>query len=114
MAGNGAASRVRKTAFSSVSGYVPLMLAGGALTVLAGFFLTGPHAPTMVVENGIAREDEGLAAHLWQLLMVLQPPTILFFAARWLPKDPMRTLVMIGLQVAGMACAAFPVWYLGL
>ena len=105
---------VGKTAFRAVSGYVPIMLAVAALAVLAGYFLTGPHAPDMVVENGIAREDAGLAAQLWQVFMALQLPAIVFFAVRWLPKDLKRALVMIGVQIACMACAAFPVWYLGL
>ena len=46
--------------------------------------------------------------------MALQLPAILFFAVRWLPKDLKRAVVMIGVQIACMACAAFPVWYLGL
>ena len=31
--------------------------------------------------------DEGLEAHLWQLLMAGQLPLIALFAMRWLPRD---------------------------
>ena len=103
-----------KSAFRSVSAYVPLLLSAAAITVVAGFFFTGPHAPPVVIENGVARADEGTAAHLWQIFMALQLPAILVFAVKWLPRDPRRALVLLGLQIAAIGCAAFPVWYLGL
>ena len=31
--------------------------------------------------------DEGTPAHLFQLLMLVQAPIILFFAVKWLPQD---------------------------
>ena len=103
-----------KSAFRSVSAYVPLLLSAAALTVVAGYLFTGPHTPPTVIENGVARADEGTAAHLWQIFMVPQLPAILVFAVKWLPRDSRRALGLIGLQVAGIGCAAFPVWYLGL
>ena len=40
-----------------------------------------------VATHGLVRqEDEGLAAHLWQLLIILQVPFVAFFAIRWLPR----------------------------
>ncbi len=32
--------------------------------------------------------DEGGAAHIWQILMVLQIAAVLFFAVRYLPEKP--------------------------
>ena len=38
-----------------------------------------------LVTNGFKHEiDEGALAHLWQLLIVIQMPLIVFFAFRWL------------------------------
>jgi hypothetical protein len=109
MTGNGPSSPFRAT-----SAWVPVALAGGAIALLAGTLLTGPHAPNIVVENGVPREDEGAVAHLWQLLMLLQVPCVLFFAAWWLPKDPKRALAMLGIQGFAFVAAALPVWLLEL
>ena len=93
----------------SLSGWIPLILAGAALALLGGYIVTGPHEPYMVVENGVARPDEGAVAHTWQLLMLLQLPAILFFAVTWLPRDPRRTAMMLGLQGLAFILAALPV-----
>ena len=100
--------------FRAPSAWIPVALAGAAIALLAGYLLTGPHTPNIVVENGIPREDEGAAAHLWQLLMLLQVPCVLFFAAWWLPKDPKRALAMLGIQGLAFLLAALPVWLLEL
>jgi hypothetical protein len=100
--------------FRAKSAWVPIALAGAAIALLGTYLLTGPHAPNIVVENGVPREDEGAAAHLWQLLMLLQVPCVLFFAAWWLPKDPKRALAMLALQGVAFVLAALPVWLLEL
>jgi len=80
----------------SPSALLPIGLAVAALTLpwiaLAVF---GPD-PT---------GDEGAAAHLYQLLMVLQGPIILFFALKWLPREPREALTVLALQ-GGAWCAA--------
>ena len=95
--------------FRATSAWIPVALAGAAIALVAGYLVTGPHEPNIVVENGIAREDEGTAAHLWQLLMLLQVPCVLYFAAWWLPKDPRRALAMLGIQGFAFVAAALPV-----
>ena len=95
--------------FRSTSAWIPVALAGAAIALLAGYLLTGPHAPNIVVENGIPREDESATARLWQLLMLLQVPCVLFFAAWWLPKDPKRALAMLAIQGLAFVLAALPV-----
>ena len=95
--------------FRATSAWVPVALAGAATALLAGYLLTGPHAPTMVVENGVPRQDESGTARLWQLLMLLQVPCMLYFAAWWLPKDPRRALAMLGIQGFAFVAAALPV-----
>lgn len=47
--------------------------------------------------------DEGLEAHLFQLIMPLQALIILAFALTWLLKRPKAAVAVIGLQVAAAA-----------
>ena len=49
--------------------------------------------------------DEGWQAHLFQLLMVLQVPIVLLFAATANWKEPSRTLRVLGLQTAAWGAA---------
>jgi hypothetical protein len=56
-------------------------------------------------------QDEGAAAHLFQLLMVLQGPIILFFAIKWLPREPREALTVLALQF-GAWCAALGTLFL--
>ena len=68
-----------------------------------------------IARFGTGREaDEGTSAHLWQILMAGQLPIIVFFAIKWLPKNPKTALATLALQaIAGLAALA-PVFYLGL
>ena len=76
----------------------------GALAVVIG------HIATL----GVARQaDEGVEAHLWQLLIEGQIPVIAFFAIRWLPSDPRGALRILGLQAIAAFAAAAPVLLLG-
>ena len=102
------------SAFRAPSGWIPVALALAAIALLAGYLVTGPHEPYVVVENGIPREDETAAARIWQLLMLGQLPFILYFAAAWLPKDTRRAFVMLAIQGAAFVAAALPVYLLGL
>ena len=95
--------------FRATSAWVPVELAGAAIALLAGYLLTGPHAPSIVIENGIPRQDESGVARLWQLLMLLQVPCVLYFAAWWIPKDPKRALAMLSVQGLAFVAAALPV-----
>jgi hypothetical protein len=97
------------SAFRAPSAWIPPVLAAAATAVLAGYLLTGPHEPAMVVENGVARPDESGAARVWQLLMLGQLPVMLWFAAAWLPKDRARAIKVLALQGAAFAAAALPV-----
>ena len=86
------------------SAFLPVVMSGAALALLVGYILM----------FGTARqEDEGTAAHLWQLLMAGQVPIIGFFVIRWLPAEPRKALPVLALQISAAVAAAFPVWYLG-
>jgi hypothetical protein len=95
------------------SAFIPLLMSAAALALLIGYVVTGPHEPNLVTENGVTRQDEGTAAHLWQLLMGLQLPIVFYFAVRWLPRQPRAALMVLGAQFVAGVSAAFPVWYLG-
>jgi hypothetical protein len=56
--------------------------------------------------------DEGAAAHLWQLLMVLQVPVVILFAMRWVPQAPGKALPILGLQAGAALAAMAPVFLL--
>jgi hypothetical protein len=100
------------TPFRSLSGWTPLVLAAAALALLGGFWVTGPHAPNMVMDHGVLRQDEGVAARLWQLLMLAQLLAIAVFLVRWAPKSPKPAMAMLALQACGLVAAALPVWLL--
>ena len=68
-----------------------------------------------VARYGGAREaDEGTSAHIWQLLMALQMPVMLYFAARWFRRSPGRTVFVLALQALAAVAALLPVFLLGL
>jgi hypothetical protein len=86
------------------SAFLPIAMSAAALAVLVGYILM----------FGTARqEDEGTAAHLWQLLMAGQVPVIGFFALKWLPAEPKKAIGVLALQIAAAFAAAFPVFYFG-
>lgn len=61
---------------------------------------------------GVAREaDEGAGAHVFQLLMAAQLPIVLLFAVRFLPKEPMKSVAVMGLQLSAALMALTPVWW---
>ncbi len=49
--------------------------------------------------------DEGWQAHLFQLLMLLQVPVVILFAATMNWKQPSRALLFLGLQAAAWSAA---------
>ena len=64
---------------------------------------------------GVVHEpDEGTAAHIWQLLMGLQIPIIVFFAIKWLVRAPRQALYVLALQAAAALAALAPVYFLKL
>ena len=97
------------SAFRAPSAWIPLVFAVAATALLAGYLLTGPHEPNIVMEHGVARRDETATARIWQLLMLAQLPFMLWFAAAWLPKDPKRARVMVALQAAAFGAAVLPI-----
>ena len=81
---------------------VPVAMSAAALAVLIAY----------VALNGTAQqEDEGAAAHIWQILMAGQLPVIGFFAIKWLPLERKPALQVLALQFTAAMAAIFPVWW---
>jgi hypothetical protein len=58
------------------------------------------------------QEDEGTTAHIWQILMAGQIPIIVFFALKWLPRNPKEALLILVLQGSMALMALTPVFLL--
>jgi len=58
--------------------------------------------------------DEGSIVHIFQLLMTLQWPIVLFFAVKWLRRAPGQTLRVLALQAAAWLAGCAPVYFLHL
>ena len=85
------------------SAFLPLVMSLIAIAVILIHIARFGPAP---------QPDEGTSAHLWQLLMALQLPIIVFFAIRWLPRSPRSSLLVLFLQVTGGLAALAPVYFL--
>lgn len=87
------------------SGWLPIGMAMAALSVVL----------VHIAFFGTARqEDEGTAAHLWQILIVAQLLVIAFFAVKWLPRAPRQAIGVLVLQAVALLAALAPVFLLGL
>jgi hypothetical protein len=53
-------------------------------------------------------------AHLFQIWLVLEALMRAFFAMRWLPLMPKRTLLVMAIQIGGVLAACAPVFYFDL
>jgi len=62
---------------------------------------------------GFVREaDEETAAHIWQILMALQIPIVIFFAVKWLPSTQKQALQVLALQAGAYLLSLAAVFYL--
>ena len=87
--------------------FLPLAMSGAAFALV-------PIALALHGFDGIRQPDEGLFAHLWQLLMAGQLPIIAYFAIQWLPRSPKQAALVLALQLAAGLAAAAPVFLLHL
>src|SRR5689334_23350211 len=85
------------------SAFLPIALSLAALSVVLG----------QIVLVGVARQaDEGTAAHVWQLLILAQAPIVVFFAVKYLPRNPRQAVVILLLQSIAVLAALAPVYFL--
>ena len=86
------------------SAFLPLVMSLGALGTIIAVLATHGPAP---------QQDEGTAAHIWQLLVAGQLPIIVFFMAKWVPRFPRQAGQVLALQVGAALAAMAPVFLLG-
>ena len=65
----------------------------------------------VAIHGAVAEADEGIEAHLFQLLMPVQLVAMAYFALTWLPRSPRRTLVMLALQLAATIAVLAAVYW---
>jgi hypothetical protein len=87
------------------SAFVPVAMSLAALVMVLGF---------LARYGAVHEADEGAAAHIFQLLMVLRVPIVGFFAMKWLPRAPKPALRILALQAAAGLAALAPVYFAGL
>lgn len=62
--------------------------------------------------SGVSRQpDEGAAAHIFQIWLVVEVVTIAAFTVRWVPRKPKEALIVLAVQIACALAACAPVWY---
>ena len=85
------------------SALVPIGMSLAALALVVGHFL----------RYGIVHEtDEGTAAHVFQLLIVLQVPIVAYFGITRLPQAPREGLAVLAVQAVAVAAAFAGVYFL--
>jgi hypothetical protein len=92
------------------SAFLPLAMSLSALTMVLVSLAVG-----LARGGKIAHDpDEGSVAHLWQLLMTVHMPIVLFFAIKWLRRAPGQTLRILGLQAGAWLASCAPIYFLHL
>jgi hypothetical protein len=90
--------------------FIPLAMSATALLLVMVAVL-----PSLLHNQAIVHEkDEGTLAHLWQLLMSVQLPIVLYFAVKWLGRAPRQAFGVLALQAGAWLAACAPVYFLHL
>lgn len=88
------------------SAYVPVILSVCALLMLAGAFTYNLVTGVVVKED----HDEGVLAHLYQIMIGVQILIIPWFALRWGWRDWRAGATLLALQVLAIAGSMVPLW----
>ena len=84
------------------SAWVPIVMSLATIVVLIVSF---------AMHGLVHQADEGVAAHLFQILMFGQVPIVAFFVLKWLPSNPKQTILILSLQILLALLAMAPVFY---
>jgi hypothetical protein len=103
-----------RSSFRSVllqwSAILPLVMSLTALAMLLGLIALG-----LITAKPIRHEhDDQTIEHLFQILMTVQLPIVLFFASKWLRRAPKPALRVLALQAGAWLAACAPVYLLHL
>ena len=97
---------VSNTLFKQPSAWIPLVMSLAALLLILGY---------VAIFGIVHNEDEGLPAHIFQLIMTAQVPIATWFAIKWLPKRTTQALTVLAAQAV---CWIIPIlvvfWFEGL
>jgi hypothetical protein len=93
------------TLIKKPSAFIPVALSFAALATVLGH---------VAIFGAVREADEGTAAHIFQLLMVIQLPISAFFAIRWLRYQPRQALLILAIQAGSALAALAPVFVLDL
>lgn len=86
------------------SAFVPVVMSVAAMgTIVAQLVFVGS-AP---------QPDEGTAAHLFQLLIGMQLPIVLYFAIKWLGRAARPAGIVLLIQFAAALLALAPIYHFG-
>ena len=75
-----------------------------ALPVLMSLVMIAFGSREVVMNGPVRQPDEGIAAHLFQLLMPVEAVLITIYAFTWLPRTPRLAAAVLALQI-GLALA---------
>lgn len=88
------------------SAYLPLILSTAALLLLAGAFTFNFLTGAAVKED----HDEGVLAHLYQIMIGVQVLIIPWFALRWGWREWHAGATLLALQVLAITASFVPLW----
>jgi hypothetical protein len=77
------------------------------------FSAIAPIVMSLVAMAVILLPDQGNAIQVFNLLLMGQAPVVAFFAMKWLPRDPARSLQVLGVQALAAALALVPSVFFG-
>ena len=93
------------TLLKTPTAYVPI-----AMSAMA-FSMTVLH---LLRFGAVHEADEGVSAHVFQLLMLAQLPIIGVFAVKFMPNEPRNACATMAIQLGAALLALTPVWWFGL
>ncbi len=92
------------------SALVPVAMSLLALAIVAVALAVDIHSVGHIVRS----PDEGSVAHVWQLLMTVQMPIVLYFLVKWARRAPAETLGVFAVQAGAWLASCAPVYFLHL
>ncbi len=88
-----------------ISGWVPIAIPVTIVLMLTSY---------LVLAGSERDTDEGFAAHMFQLLLLVQATVMVYFAVKWLPERPREAMQTLALQLIAIVIAISPVFILRL
>lgn len=89
--------------FKQPGAWIPLSMSLAALVMILVYV-----AMFGIVQN----EDEGAPARIFQLIMLAQLPIAVYFAVRWLPKQPKQSILVLVVQAVAWIIPILTIIYL--